>query len=80
MLRVRARADLDGWGARQWCIGGRCTATGMLGETMPAGDRLRWGGGKRGEVVGNGELKDVVPNVEPVMSHAGVNMAGPPAC
>ena len=46
---------------------------------MPAGDRLRWGGGKRGGVVGNGELKDVVPSMEPVRSHAGVNMAGPPA-
>ena len=47
---------------------------------MPAGERLGWGGDKRGVVVGDGKLKDVVPNVEPVRSHAGVNMAGPPAC
>jgi hypothetical protein len=47
---------------------------------MPAGDRLRWGGGKREGVVGNGELKDVVPSMEPVRSLAGVNMAAPPAC
>ncbi len=52
----------------------------MLGETVPAGERLRWGGDKRGVVVGDGKLKDVVPNVEPVRSHAGLNMAGPPAC
>ena len=52
---------------------------GDLGETMSAGDRLRWGRGKRGGVIGNGELKDVVPSMEPVRPHAGVNMAGPPA-
>ena len=49
-------------------------------ETVPAGERLGWGGDKRGVVVGDGKLKNVVPNVEPVRSHAGVNMAGPPAC
>ncbi len=48
----------------------------MLEETAPAGERLGLGGDKRGVVVGNGELKDVVPNVEPVRSHAGINMVG----
>ena len=60
--------------------GGRCAATEMLGETVPARERLGWGGDKRGVVVGDGKLKDDASNVEPVRSHAGVNMAGPPAC
>ena len=29
-------------------------------------------------MIGNGELKDDVPSMEPVRPHAGVNMAGPP--
>ena len=67
-----------GWGGDK--KGGIGVGEGDLGDTMSAGDRLRWGRGKRGGVIGNGEMKDVVPSMEPVRPHAGVNMAGPPAC
>ena len=45
--------------------------------------RVGWGGvGIRRGVsgVGEGDLGDVVPSVEPVRSHAGVNVAGPSTC
>ncbi len=36
------------------------------------------GANKRGSIgVGEGDLGDVIPSVEPVRSHAGVNVAGP---
>ncbi len=50
-----------------------------MGRTFPGKGRLMWGGDKRGSIgVGDGDLRDVVPSVEPVRSHAGVNVAGPP--
>ena len=54
---------------------------GTLGRTFPGKGRLGWGGDKKGGIgVGEGDLGDVVPSVEPVRSHAGVNVAGPPTC
>ena len=50
-----------------------------MGRTFPGKGRLGWGGDKKGGIgVGEGNLGDVVPSVEPVRSHAGVNVAGPP--
>ena len=52
-----------------------------MGRTFPGKGRLGWGGDKKGGIgVGEGDLGDVVPSVEPVRSHAGVNVAGPPTC
>ena len=52
-----------------------------MGGTFPGKGRLMWGVDKRGSIgVGEGDLGDVVPSVEPVRSHAGVNVAGPPTC
>ena len=52
-----------------------------MGRTFPGKGRLGWGGDKKGDIgVGEGDLGDVVPSVEPVRSHAGVNVAGPPTC
>ena len=52
-----------------------------MGRTFPGKGRLGWGGDKKGGIgVGEGNLGDVVPSVEPVRSHAGVNVAGPPTC
>jgi hypothetical protein len=54
---------------------------GTLGRAFPGKGRLGWGGDKKGGIgVGVGDLGDVVPSVEPVRSHAGVNVAGPPTC
>ena len=54
---------------------------GTLGRTFHGKGRLGWGGDKKGGIgVGEGDLGDVVPSVEPVRSHAGVNVAGPPTC
>ncbi len=54
---------------------------GTLGRTFPGKGRLGWGGDKKGSIgVGEGDLGDVVPNVQPVRSHAGVNVAGLPTC
>ena len=56
-------------------------AAGTLGRTFPGKGRLGWGGDKKGDIgVGEGDLGDVVPSVEPVRSHAGVNVAGPSTC
>ena len=56
-------------------------AAGTLGRTFPGKGRLGWGGDKKGGIgVGEGNLGDVVPSVEPVRSHAGVNVAGPSTC
>ena len=50
-----------------------------MGGTFPGKGRLMWGGDKRGSIgVGEGDSGDVVPSVEPVRFHAGVNVAGPP--
>ena len=52
-----------------------------MGRTFPGKGRLGWGGDKKGDIgVGEGDLGDVVPSVEPVRSHAGVNVAGPSTC
>ena len=52
-----------------------------MGRTFPGKGRLGWGGDKKGGIgVGEGNLGDVVPSVEPVRSHAGVNVAGPSTC
>ena len=52
-----------------------------MGRTFPGKGSLGWGGDKKGGIgVGEGNLGDVVPSVEPVRSHAGVNVAGPPTC
>ena len=52
-----------------------------MGRTFPGKGRLGWGGAKKGGLgVGEEDLGDVVPSVEPVRSHAGVNVAGPPTC
>ena len=59
----------------------RGPAAGTLGRTFPGKGRLGWGGDKKGGIgVGEGNLGDVVPSVEPVRSHAGVNAAGPSTC
>ena len=54
---------------------------GTLGRAFPCKSRLAWGGDKKGGIgVGEWDLGDVVPSVEPVRSQAGVNVAGPPTC
>jgi hypothetical protein len=57
---------------------------GTFGRTFPGKEgRLGWGGDERGDIeVGGGEVQlgDVVPSVEPVRSHTGVNVTGPPTC
>ena len=52
-----------------------------MGGTFPGKGRLMWGVDKRRSIgIGEGDLGDVVPSVEPVRSHAGVNVAGPSTC
>ena len=51
---------------------------GTLGGTFPGKGRLKWGVDKRESIgVGEGDLGDVIPRVEPVRSQAGMNKAGP---
>ncbi len=50
-----------------------------MGGTFPGKCGLMWGVDKRRSIgIGEGDLGDVVSSVEPVRSHAGVNVAGPP--
>ncbi len=50
-----------------------------MGGTFPGKGTLMWGVDKRGNIgVGEGDLGDVIPSMEPVRSQAGVNKAGPP--
>ena len=50
-----------------------------MGGTFPGKGRLKWGVDKSKSVgVGEGDLGDVIPRVEPVRSQAGMNHAGPP--
>jgi hypothetical protein len=68
---------------RRWCGGWLLLipTAGTLGWAFPGKGRLGWGGDKKeGIGVGEGNLGDVVTSAEPVRSHAGINVAGPPTC